>query len=561
MLTLLLAGLVLAVPAVHAESCPTLEACLAKYPSVATTGPGIGAEENALAHAVQRYGAAAVPSLIKLLESGQENVRILAGYTLRDIDGLKPEHLPALMKARKNGDGWIPPAIASVGTPEAIEFLVKDLHDDPEIHTQVTWALESLGAKAAGAVARLLRCSEHCDEHVFLAANFVLSQMKEQAAATIPFLLDVAGDDKLAMSSRQSATLAIGDIGSSAQSYVPQLLNLRTRVPALATAVDATLADIGTTEAVPSLLNLLAVDPASALRKLAKLGKNGFTAGPQVISYLGNDRWDLRIGAAKALGRIGYAPAEPALRKALEDRDDWKLVYAAALALARLKSGASIEALRQVQGSHWYPPVRDVARSAIAHVASGAPLKEPVDPMWEYAEIEGSPKSCIRVPEPAAKEPADQKLHAEKQTGELLELALSNRGDGESSGDVPSVALKVTDGWLTGTDHGGWGGQLIYQPTGGAKQILAEENTQNIFLLGRQIVAVSGLAHLSMNNGMLLRIDRDGRGGYAVRPWKRLPAAPETSWMLEGGAMLVNTFEGGSVIIDTAGNLRMADCL
>src|SRR5262245_42261918 len=92
-----------------AEDCATLEACLANYPHAASSAHGVGPREDELAKAVQKYGAQAIPALIELLESPVRNARELAGYTLRDIEGLQPEHLPALMKARRSGDGWIPP--------------------------------------------------------------------------------------------------------------------------------------------------------------------------------------------------------------------------------------------------------------------------------------------------------------------------------------------------------------------------------------------------------------------------------------------------------------------
>src|SRR5262245_21245127 len=119
-----LTGLALCGPVLSAETCATLDACLGKVPAVASSSPGVGPEERALAKALQRHGARAIPGLIKLLESGSESSRKLASYTLRDIQGLGPEHLPALTRARLGGDGWIPLAIASVGTPEAIAFLV-----------------------------------------------------------------------------------------------------------------------------------------------------------------------------------------------------------------------------------------------------------------------------------------------------------------------------------------------------------------------------------------------------------------------------------------------------
>lgn len=543
----------------HAGTCDTLDACLAMYPTVAIGEPGISPEEQELAKAVLSHGAAAIPGLIKLLESDQTGVSALAAFTLRDIQGLKPEHLPALIKARENGDGWIPPAIARIGTPEAIQFLVNDLRRRPETNTQVTWALASLGAKAAPGVAGLLRCSAQCDEDVLHAAIAVIGEMKNAGLAAVPLLLGIAGDDRLAMIGRRAAVAAIGAIGPPAAACVPQLRALMGKAPGLAAAVESTLAELGTSAAVPSLLRLLATDPAYALRQLRGLGRNGVTAGPTVMEYLESADWGLRIDAADALGHLGYAPAELGLRKALENQDDWKLVLAAAIALANMNAKSSIAALRQVESAHWYPPVRDVARAAILQLESGKPLKEPLD--WKNGEIPGSPESCIQVQEPAAEEPRDRKRQMDDDSGKLFDLAVSTRNGGAKSGVVPNVALKVADGWLTGTDSGEWGGQLMLQSPQGTTHVITEANVQNLFSLGQQTVAVTGLAHMGFNGGMLLRINSDGRGSYTATPWKRLPAAPDTSWLLESGKVLVNTRGGGSVVIDVTGNLRMAECL
>jgi HEAT repeat protein len=580
----LLAGVLIALPVASAESCATLEVCLAKFPSVASDDPGISPEQNALAEAVQRFGPSAIPSLLQLLESRQKGVSTLAGYTLRDIEGLGPEHLPPLMKARRNGDGWIPPAIARIGTPEAIDFLLNDLRKDPETNTQVTWALEKLGSKAAPGLANLLRCTETCDESVFGAAIFVFSEMKEKAASAVPALLQIAGDDKFTPSSRRSAISAIGEIGKSAQPDVPQLIALKKRVPMLKSTVDSALANIGVAEAVSALLETLAADPQSALRRIAKLGSNGSAAGPAVIGYLGDQRWDVRVAAADTLGRIAYAPAEPDLRSALTDLDDWRLVYSAVLALAHLKANGSIEALKQVRDSHWYPPVRNVAASAMNHIESGTPVAE--SEWWHFAAVNGAPPSCSRVTAKAIMETKERKMYSKDHLFEMARLAyesakrtytpseLANSHKGGQTNDeanssepvdrkrqIPSVALKVPDGWLAGTDHGEWGGQLIHMPADGPSEVLFEENIQDIFLLGNQLVAISGLAHLGMNNGMLLRIEKNRSGHYAAIPWKRLPAAPDTSWLVEGGGLLVNTQKGGSVMVDAAGRIRMAKCL
>jgi HEAT repeat protein len=584
-LPVLMAGLLAMTGVVRAESCATLEACLARFPVIATAGPGIGPEETALAEAVQRFGAQAIPHLIKLLESERENVRTLAGYTLRDVEGLTAEHLPALIKARKNGDGWIPPAIARVGTPEAVEFLVSDLREDPETHTQVTVALRILGAKAAPVVAELLRCSENCIDRVQWAAIFVLTEMKDDAAGALPVLLEIAGDAGLALNSRRSAITAIGSIGDSAQPLVPQLIALGKQAPDLESAVDAALASMGAAEAVPSLLQALPVDPEQTLKEIAGLGNNGNSAGPFVLKYLEDRRWDVRIRAASALGHIGYEAAEPALRKALTDADDWKLVFAAAIALGRLGSDASVEPLARVRDEHWYPPVRDIAAAAIRHIETGADLVEP--DWWAFSSLESSPKSCSSVEASRVDEAPGQKLYARHHKRKLKRLAYPSeiRSYGppedavpdkngittvtqenmvehvEKIRQVPTVALKITDGWLVGANRGEWGGELVHIPAKGPSNVLFDENIEDIFLLGDRLVATSGLAHLGLNGGVLMRIDKNDSGRYVAAPWKRLPAAPMTSWVIEGGGLLVNTYGGGSVIIDSSGTLRMAECL
>src|SRR5262249_15970745 len=155
-----------------------------------------GPREDELAKAVQKYGAQAIPALIKLLDSPVGNARELAGYTLRDIEGLQPEHLPALMKARRSGDGWIPPAIPRVGTPEDIEFLVEDLRNDPEMHPQVTGSLEMLGARAALPLAELFACSENCNDEVFSTVSWIFSDMDDKALVAAPRLLEIARDHR-----------------------------------------------------------------------------------------------------------------------------------------------------------------------------------------------------------------------------------------------------------------------------------------------------------------------------------------------------------------------------
>jgi len=271
--------------------------------------------------------------------------------------------------------------------------------------------------------------------------------------------------------------------------------------------------------------------------------------------------------------------------KALSEEDDWKLVYAAVRALAELKAQGSLGLLKSVHDSHWYPPVRAIAGAAMGHIETGSELPELN--WWPNGAVEGSPRSCRDVKEKTVAEPKSQKLYVKqhKRAMKRLTYGASVRSYGppedaqpdkhgfiEVNQDnmvehvaeikqVPDVALKVADGWLVGSDRGEWGGELIHIPERGAGNVLYEENIEDIYLLGSQLVATSGMAHVMINDGFLLRIDKNDTGRYMATPWKRLPASPATSWLIEGGKLLVNTYDGGSVIIDAHGKFRMAECV
>lgn len=566
-------------------ACESLEACIALYPYTAAGARGIGPAEDDLARRVREFGPDAIPHLMGLLRHENAAVRQLAGYTIRNMDGLAPEHLEVLMWAMENGAGWIPPAIARIGTKEAIDFLVNDLRRHPEKNTQVTYAFRILGTRGASPVAELLACAHDCDEKVLDAAVFVLGELGEHAVAAIPRLLEIAGSDEFTLTSRRYATAAIGRIGASAEPKVPDLLALRRREPLLASAIDNALVEIGSSEAVASLLVSLPDHPMYVLRDIKSLGKNGYDAGPAVLDYLEDPDWDVRVIAADTLGRIGYGSASSTLARTLTDEDDWKLVYAASISLGRLNADEFIDELESVRSTHWYPPVRAIANSAIQHMQTGEGLDEA--DWWHFAPVENSPETCDAVSYRTVNEREGTKLYADHDHEHLKALSYltsiysygapegtepNEHGVIEVTAEnmveyvepvlqVPDLALKVSNGWLVGSDRGEWGGELVHIPASGQRIVLYDGNVEEIFPLGSQIVATTGLAHLGMNSGFLLRIEEIESGRFSATPWKRLPGAPVSSWLIEGGELLVNTRGGGSIVVGSDGALRMAECL
>ena len=89
------------------------------------------ADHFGLAKDLQKLGPAAVPHLLPLLQHEHGVVRYVAAFTLADCDGLTDEHLDSLITAYRTTDETmhlpVPVAIANVGTPRAVEFLIEEL--------------------------------------------------------------------------------------------------------------------------------------------------------------------------------------------------------------------------------------------------------------------------------------------------------------------------------------------------------------------------------------------------------------------------------------------------
>lgn len=94
-----------------------------------------------------------------------------------------------------------------------------------------------------------------------------------------------------------------------------------------------------------------------------------------------------------------------------------------------------------------------------------------------------------------------------------------------------SSTLQVSDGYLIGTNRGEWGGELWwFDNSGERKRQLFDKNITGIHRIGEEVVALSGLAHLSVSFGSLLIIEKDHQSAqWEVSENLQLLAAPEAS--------------------------------
>jgi HEAT repeat protein len=531
--------------------CEKLEQCLAAVKTTAAPGNGITKEEVALAKAIQGYGRAAVPGLLAFLTDSGPDVRALAAYTLRDLQGLTEAEVTPILRALRAGEQWVAPALAHIGSPAAIRGLFEALAAKPQTHTQVTWAFRQLGAKGVPALLGGFDCSGSCDPGLLSVLVFVFGELGGQGSVAVDPLMAIALDEHRPVEVRVAAVRSLGGIGPTAAAAMPALQGVAATAPAtFAMPVQLALEGMKVPAAGAELAAQLARAPTRVLlRKVAELGAAGASAGPVLTGLLKHDDWSIRTAAASALGHVGYRPAAGPLIAALQDHQDWQLVYVAAQSLGRLGEASALPALEAVARDHWYPPVREAARKAQA-VIGGSDQYRPRWPSNFALEFLSFEHAGAKVGDCLAGSPLKNANFDELQRA-LTALSRPIR-------QKPTTALQVEGGWLLGADRGEWGGELVFVGAHG-EQTIVSGNIRQLGRLGSRIIALGGLAHLTLNRGLVYELARDGRGKWSARPWRVLPGAPHGALPEPGGRWLIHT-NGGSVLLSPDGTLAMAEC-
>jgi HEAT repeat protein len=562
--------------AVPADSCDTVQTCVVLLRALADPCECVGPSQEATAKKLQGLGPSAIAPTIELLQDPEKKVQELAGYVLRDMPGLGPEHLGALEHAVEAGNGWLPPAIASIGTPSAIRFLVEQLRREPETHTQLTYAFEKLGPAAFPDLLELYRCGTSCDERLLSVVGFIFSEVRDKAAGALDSLEKIATDPSEPLVARRHAIRTLGALGPTARPVVRTLIEMSHQGPAElqadARAAVVGIGGAGTGEVLAASLES-AEEKLYLLRDIAALRDGGREAGGRVVDLLTSSDRTVRVAAARTLGVIGYRPSTSALIAALDDADDWRLVYVAAEALGRLRASDARAPLKATATGHWYPPVRDAATAALKALDAKPPARLTSEPFsaFEFFAHEHAGRdypSCAdkadypAMPQPPEiLDPAGQPELARQLAYEREVVGWGEDGKHTSKQrTIPEVGIHVEAGWLVGSDQGEWGGELVLKPETGPMKTVLDTNIASVHVLGDAgIVAVTGLAHLVSDAGRLYTITCASAATCRATEWKQLPGAPRSSWITETGELLVNTTQG-SVLVAPDGSMRMAPC-
>lgn len=549
--------------------CQTIEACVrlardAARPAEASYR-SLNDTERQIADRLKSFGPSAVPALIELLNDRNPDASEIAGYALRDIESIDPQYLPDLNRAMRRGDGWIPPAIGRIPTDEAARLLVDQLFRVPETQNQLTYALRLAGPRAVPFLVKRAHCETPCLEYIS-AIHYVLKEIGAPASSAVPSLLNNARDSSLSFDVREGNVRLIGAIGPGAGSADLELVRLAENEPALRQAVFEALFGIASPRVVPMLREKLASEPSVLLlRDISAVGPPLHAIGPTLVSLLSHEDWEIRVNAIRALGYVRY-DATNELVPYLESVEDWRRAWAAAQSLGRIGNRSVVPALERTAEMHWYGPVREEAEKAI-RVIRGQDEYEILDPHDNFAfryfseltrASQAVNSNCQFEYSRRRNEPEDQKLYAEHAKSDLEALAYPVPIDPERRPVqyTPVAALKVSNGWLLAGDRGEWGGETVFRDAMGNLEFLLRENTADVYAFSDAFVSVTGLAHLGFNYGRLYRLSRSPNGAWHVSPWRQLPGAPYSSWILETGELFVKSFGGTHVIVGRDGSLR-----
>lgn len=601
--TLLLFVIALAVRADGGESsrqtCASLDACLTRLREFAKSPdphePSTHKNKQQLfAHLLKFDGA--VSRLVPMLADPDQDVAEIAAETLRDAKYIDPAYLPQVIVGLDRGLGWLAPALGRMPSDAAArEAVARLLVSESAPQNQEAYAVELAGVRAIPYIIEAARCAQKCGPEDHYNLGYVLGEMGSKSASAAPGLMKIAEHDETPEEVALGVLMMLAQVEVDAATYELRLLALRERKPRLRWAVDEALIGLRSKESGNIFSERLRSHPdLVVLRDLSESGSVAASAGPAVAELLESSDWEMRVGAARTLGYIQYEGATDPLIQRLDDPTSVVLNWVSAQSLGRLRSTAAVPALRRTSQQHWYPPVRQAAIEALANIEKGTAYANefhennfPFE-FFAYQHIGGDTSECKKPGLAIAKESRSSKLYKHSDPAKIAKMSYTttilsyDAADAEDQkakggkdaiievtpnnmveyrqavAQTPDMALYIEGGWLVGANRGEWGGELVFLGDDGVNHTLISENIEDIYVLGDRIVAVTGLAHLMSNHGMLYELVRMADGKWSIQPWRALPGAPHASWLTATGDLWIDA--SGSILVSPDGTMRMAPC-
>jgi len=334
--------------------CGTLEVCLAQLDARSADPANFEIDQfdQALAKAIRLDGKAAVPHLLRVLAGPDSKARDVAAYTLCDIDGLTAADTPALLRALAAGEDWIAPAVARIGSPEAITALFAALKARPDENKAL--AFKQLGRKGVPILLNAFDCragspsdvSGHpdgCwDQFALDAVSDIFGKLGPEASDAVAPLTEIARDRKRPRVFRAEAVQSLGEIGESAASAAPSLRQIARAEPkTFRRLVETALAAMQRRPPADGGARGTKAAPITSLDPLPELGGKLVFAG--AIVDLASGKFDRRrpLEGTADVGELSPDGASLALVSCLQPYNQCGASGERQIELLDLKSGKS----------------------------------------------------------------------------------------------------------------------------------------------------------------------------------------------------------------------------
>jgi hypothetical protein len=534
----------------HPEACGTVEHCIARL--TGTAGDRGSVSPVHIGDRLYGHGRAGADALVPLLSHPSEDVRRDAATALDQFEELRPRHAATLIAAHRRGLD-VARAIARTGSDEALRYLEAAWSAEGERY-RVREALTLFEERAQPFLLRELeRCRQGCSREEAQSLIYALGRLDgpipNQAMAVIR---DVAASESAAPELRREMEDQL--IGSFDRAALPILVR---RLDAARGTADE------------DLTAARLIDAAQHHNEAARPA-----VGPLVRSYL--RRPELRRARIEAVITSVVTRdrrAIPALREVLADAEaDWLAAYNALWALAELDAQEARPRIARLSRDHWYQPVRNSARRALAMLDGGAfelPELGDEDRRGPYvgelrfaADIDAVRDCRFDRAAGAARVGRDGPVVPAWPQAEAVRIALEPptlqaRAVLGAVPDLPAEAA-VTLLWqrggerIVGIDADRWNGGLFAVDADGTVRRLLADNVVAVFELQDGLLVATGRAG-DWAFGDLWRLDGRGRLAIIGRPL-RLPAYPEGFAVASDRTLVIRT-ERGDVAVNQAGRL------
>jgi len=121
----------------------------------------------------------------------------------------------------------------------------------------------------------------------------------------------------------------------------------------------------------------------------------------------------------------------------------------------------------------------------------------------------------------------------------------------------PHVVINLGKKSITGSNNGEFGGELLLIDENDKITLIERINVKDIFEMPFGLVVTSGLAHLSWNYGDIHFINSD----FEIEKLYSLVGMPVSTWHLESGALLINSYPSGSQVLTKNGYMKRVQCI